>query len=160
MNQIQSKVSEINDLHNKSMDLCELAEIARLRKEEEQIKKYYQQAYELEKQAAMQMVTRFEEEPFRGIVFQSAANIAFDIGLFEEAKRMLNLGLAGDTAPYIQSKMNDLALKIKLAQEKDVPVSTAKIINLIDRLPEHLQSQAQDFVEFLAKKYLHLDKSA
>jgi hypothetical protein len=58
--------------------------------------RFFEIAFEAEKQAALSLLTNFEQEPFRSVLFRSAASLAMNCKKYEEAKTMIHFGLAGN----------------------------------------------------------------
>jgi hypothetical protein len=58
--------------------------------------RFFEIAFEAEKQAALSLLTHFEKEPFRSVLFRSAATLALDCKKYSEAKKMVYMGLSGN----------------------------------------------------------------
>ena len=84
-------LARAQQLHQKAMVLVELATVKRVRgkwsPESPQFRRTLKAAYELEKQAAEHYADG--PEPTRSVLFRSAAALAQQCGLFEEAEMLL-----------------------------------------------------------------------
>lgn len=156
MNYAISQIEEINKLHNEAMDIAEQASVARWKKAPQaELAVFYEKVYEKEKQAAQLMQDRYEEEPFRGIVFQTAAYAAFNAGMYREAEKMVNLGLAGDPPSPIYDNLLELFFKLQslrktLAHRESV--STDTIVQEIKEQPLEIQLQVYNYLRFLLRE--------
>ncbi len=68
----------------------------------------FELAYEAEKQAALSLLSNFEAEPFRSILFRSAASLAMNCQKYTDAKIMVQLGLAGNPPADIAAELLDV----------------------------------------------------
>lgn len=156
MNHSHSRIEKINKLHNEAMDTAELAMVEKVRgNNQNKITSYYKKAFSIEKQAAQLMQDRYEEEPFRGIVFQTAAYAAFNAGMYREAEKMVNLGLAGDPPSPIYDNLLELFFKLQslrktLAHRESV--STDTIVQEIKEQPLEIQLQVYNYLRFLLRE--------
>lgn len=98
----------VSDLHNRAMDLAELAMLARIQGETEQADMFTREAYELEKQAAEMYAKNSAEEPTRSILFRSAASLAMECGEVRSAQRLIIAGLYGEPPIEIEDELKDL----------------------------------------------------
>ena len=95
-------------LHNKAMDLAELAMLARFRGETEQATVLTQQAYEYEKQAAELYAQQLPEEPTRSVLYRSAASLALECGEVRSAQKLVVAGLSGEPPTEIENELKDI----------------------------------------------------
>ncbi|MEM0992486.1 MAG: DUF2281 domain-containing protein [Bacteroidota bacterium] len=138
-----NKIKQVNQLHEKAMELAEEAFLAKRKKNVLVAKDLYQQAYHLEQQAALLMITDYDIEPTRSVLFKSAAHLAIDIDKYQEAEQMIRLALLGNPPSPIDQELNALLLRTRQLAS---PMTT---INKFQRLPEHLQQEVADFIDFL-----------
>ena len=68
----------------------------------------FELAFDAEKQAALLLLTRFEEEPTRSVAFRSAASLAMNCKKYEDAKKMIHFGLAGNPPEDIAQELIDI----------------------------------------------------
>jgi hypothetical protein len=70
--------------------------------------RFFEIAFEAEKQAALSLLTNFEKEPFRSVLFRSAASLAMNCKKYEEAKTMIYFGLAGNPPKGIVDELMEV----------------------------------------------------
>jgi hypothetical protein len=70
--------------------------------------RFFEIAFEAEKQAALSLLTNFEKEPFRSVLFRSAASLAMNCKKYEEAKTMIHFGLAGNPPKGIVDELMEV----------------------------------------------------
>lgn len=75
---------------------------------EDEIRALYMAALEKEREAAMYLLDKPCKEPSRAIFFKGAAVIAFKAGEYEEAERLLYLGLSGTPPTGFADEMREL----------------------------------------------------
>lgn len=145
-----NKIKEVNELHNKAMVLAEEAFLLEKvhRKREEAIA-IYQKAFELEKSAALLLVADYDVEPTRSVLFKGAANLAFNGNLHREAERMIGFGLSGNPPTQIAQELRDLMAMIKTSTD----ITEHSPIDKFKQLPENLQNEVSDFIDFLLIKH-------
>lgn len=141
------KVDQVNELHERAMTLAEEAFILKRTKNGASTTDLYQKAFELEKEAAMMLVSDYDIEPTRSVLFKGAASLAYNCRLFREAERMIAFGLSGNPPVQIAQELRDLMVIIKTATP-DIPA-----IDKFKQLPENLQNEVLDFIDFLMAKH-------
>jgi len=90
------------------MDLAEEAFIYKKQGKEEKAKELFQKALVLEQEAAEKLYISKEVEPTRSILYRSAASLAFHVGDYETADRLVANGLAGYPPPEIKEELKNL----------------------------------------------------
>ncbi len=95
-------------VHRKAMILAQDAYVALLQDNESEALRLYQAAFELEKEAAMSLLSEEMKEPTRSVLFRSAASLAMKCKKFREAEKMAALGLAGNPPFEIANELRDL----------------------------------------------------
>jgi tetratricopeptide (TPR) repeat protein len=95
-------------LHNEAMDLAELAFIERVKGQMSNARELFKKAFELEKQAAICILSDYGAEPSRSVLFRSAASLAMNFGDYREAEKMIASGLAGDPPFEIAEELRNL----------------------------------------------------
>lgn len=77
--------------------------------------KTLEQAFILEKEAAYMLLEKKEAEPTRGVLFKSAASMAFDLKLYNDAKELIQIALAGkpdqQTKTGLENILNEISKK-------------------------------------------------
>jgi len=109
------------EMHLKAIELYEEYNISNAIKEDDKDNQRENQqilfnAYTLEKKAALSFIKENNLEPTRTILLKGAINFAYQLKMYEEAKNLLDVAMAGDP-PYNQLK--DL-LKFKTLIEKNL----------------------------------------
>jgi hypothetical protein len=69
-------------------------------------------AFEAEKQAALSLLSSFDNEPTRSVLFRSAASLAMNCNKYEEAKKMIYFGLAGNPPKDIAKELTDVYAQV------------------------------------------------
>ena len=114
-------------VHDKAMLISQDAFVLVAYGKEDQAIPLYEQAFELERQAAMSILDRDDLEPTRSILFRSAAALAKKCYKYQDAEKMIEFGLAGNPPEYVAEELRELfdAVK-KLQQPKKTPQKAAK----------------------------------
>jgi len=101
-------MKNVQQLHEKAMDLAEMALVAKLKGESQRANQLFRQAYENEAQAANLMLDKSAPEPTRSILYRSAASLALDCKKFREAEKLIGAGLAGNPPEEIAEELREL----------------------------------------------------
>jgi len=101
-------MSTVDELHEKAMDIAENAFKARKNKEYDTAKKLFQDALELEKDAANILPLEKSSEPTRSILYRSAAALAYHAEDFDVADWLIANGLSGYPPPEVKDELKDL----------------------------------------------------
>jgi len=104
---MMSSASEINALHSQAMDAAGRAFHADIHGDYAIAETLFQEAFELERRAAMLLVDT-QTEPTRSVLLRSAASLALDCHEFREAERLIAIGLAGNPPVPISDELRDL----------------------------------------------------
>jgi hypothetical protein len=96
------------ELHKQAMGMADEAFIARREGLHEQAIQLFQDAYELEFEAAR----RTTKEPGRSVLHRSAATLALHGQLLREAEKVVALALTGDPPPEIANELREVFEKI------------------------------------------------
>jgi Zn-finger nucleic acid-binding protein len=88
-------MSSVRELHNRAMELAQLAMVARHSGELERAETLAYQAYEYETQAADLVPEGLSSEPTRAILYRSAASLAYQCKEFQAAQRLIAKALSG-----------------------------------------------------------------
>jgi predicted Zn-dependent protease len=99
--------------HRQAMDLLDKSFFATLDMNSEKAKQLLIQAYEKEREAAEMLKPCVEAEPSRSVLFRSAASLALECGKIQEAKELIDAGLAGFPPEEIIDELKDLLDKIR-----------------------------------------------
>ena len=131
--------SNINakETHFKASILSQEAFMASINGKGEEALNLYDQAFELEKQAALTLIDRVDVEPTRSVLFRSAAALAKKCHKYREAEKMIAHGLAGNPPEDVAIELRALFSDIqKLHLSKKVLAKSKKKIVLLDEIPE------------------------
>ena len=107
-------------LHDKAMNLAEMAAVAKVKGNLEQSDKLLRQAYENELKAASLLMDVASPEPTRSVLFRSAASLAIDCNEFREAEKLIATGLSGNTPPDIAEELRDLFERVNFHRHLDL----------------------------------------
>ena len=100
--------SNTKQVHTKAMILAQDAYVSSLQGDEESAFRLYESAFELEREAAMSLVSNELKEPTRSVLFRSAASLAVKCKKFRDAEKMVAFGLAGNPPTEIANELRDL----------------------------------------------------
>ena len=117
-------------VHQKAMLLSQDAFVLIARGREAEALPLNEQAFELERQAALSLLDRKDLEPTRSILFRSAAVIARDCFKYEDAEKMILLGLAGNPPEDVEEELREVyaTLKKHLLPKKSPKVLKQKAV--------------------------------
>lgn len=101
-------------LHQQSMDLAESATIKQQQGQVEEARDLWQQAFELETQAAALLANEWTAEPTRSVLHRSAATLALRCDQVTAAERLVVTALMGNPPEEIAVELRDLFVQINL----------------------------------------------
>ena len=89
----------------------------------------YEQAFELEREAALSLLDREDAEPTRSILFRSAAVLAKNCHRYRDSEKMIALGLSGNPPEYVAAQLREIYDDIRkfLLPKKVRKVSKQKV---------------------------------
>lgn len=108
----QIELKKSNELHSRAMDLVMSAKEAAAKKDQAAAKKQYTQALELEQEAAKLWNDHGGNEPWRSILYRSAAWLAIHAGKHKEAVRLAAIGLAGESPAPIDRELEEVMKEV------------------------------------------------
>lgn len=111
-----SRAQVILELHDKAMELADIALFARRNGDEKDFRQASRQAFELEKKAAL-MIESEDSEPTRSVFHRSAAILALDCGEYREAEKLIGRALSGNPPGAVYRELRELYETVKLEQE-------------------------------------------
>jgi hypothetical protein len=117
------KQNNSKELHREAMKYAQDAIVADAKGGKTAAFTLYEQAFALEKEAANLFILSFEKEPTRSVLFRSAASLAMNCKQYDEAKRMIHLGLAGNAPDEIVNELLQLSKQIDKAVKNAQSVS-------------------------------------
>jgi hypothetical protein len=106
------KQNNSKELHREAMNYAQEAIVADAKVDKAAAFTFYEHAFALEKEAANLFILSFEKEPTRSVLFRSAASLAMNCKQYDEAKRMIHFGLAGNAPEEIVEELLQLSKQI------------------------------------------------
>jgi len=121
-------LAPIDQLHQKSMELADVAFYANRKGENKKSEQFYREAFQYEKAAAMLLLNEYTIEPSRAILFRSAACLLLNIATptvvdYREAERMAAFALAGNPPEGIIPELWEILVECHENRVK-TPIST------------------------------------
>lgn len=110
---MEINIKMINQEHNKAMELAQIASIYQKQGKISDAKKLFNEAFNHELTAALELIQTTDKEPTRSILFRSAASLAKKCSLFSEANDLANLGINGNPPDKIKDELNELLVSLK-----------------------------------------------
>lgn len=101
----------IISVHEQAMDWADKARSARRERNDDAYVEFMENAFELEKKAAL-MIQSEESEPTRSVLHRSAASLAFKCKKYREAEWLVSRALSGNPPEEILSELRRLNRKI------------------------------------------------
>jgi len=123
-------MSKVRELHDKAMELAQLALVARYSGELERATTLARQAYEFESQAAELIPYGEASEPTRSILYRSAASLAYQCHELGLAQQLIAKGLSGYPPPAIEQELKNLLTQISFErhlQNQDLALSQSDV---------------------------------
>lgn len=100
-------------IHEKAMILAQEAIMARIRNDETKAQTLYKQSFDLEREAAYIYSERFDKEPMRSILYRSAASLAIECHLYQDADLLIQQGQSSDTPSDVMDDFQELRDKMQ-----------------------------------------------
>lgn len=134
---IENTAFNTKEVHFKAMALAQEAHLAAINGKKKETLSLYEQAFDLEKQAALSLLDKEEIEPTRSVLFRSAAALAKKCHKYRDAEKMIALGLAGNPPDDIATELRLLFddIKKQYLPKKSVHKIHRKIV-LLNGIPE------------------------
>ena len=105
-------MKDITKIHNEAMELVERAFLAKQAADNNLWSKLTREAFIKEKEAVELLSRKFECEPTRSVLYQSAASLALDCGEIREAEKLISAALSGNPQEEIANELRDLLEKV------------------------------------------------
>ena len=96
------------ETHIKASLLSQDAFVLAVRGKEAEAIPMYEQAFELEREAALSLLHREDVEPTRSVLFRSAAALAKNCHRYRDSEKMIGHGLAGNPPDYVAEQMREI----------------------------------------------------
>jgi hypothetical protein len=110
----------IAELHNKAMELADLGDISKLKHLPEESSRYYNEAFEIARQAAHEAVKSNVQEPSLSILLRSAASLALCSMRLREAEQLIALALSGEPPFEIAEELRNLLETVNFERHLEV----------------------------------------
>lgn len=105
-------IQQVNRLHEQAMEQAEIAFVAKIKGDKETAKQKFLEAFQYEREAVNLLLNDYESEPTRSVLFRSAAALAFDAGLLQEAEQMAAIGLSGHPPKSIAEELRQVMKRV------------------------------------------------
>jgi hypothetical protein len=120
-------------IHEKAMALSQEATMARIWNDETKAQTLYKESFGLEREAAYIYAERFDKEPIRSILYRSAASLAIECLMYQEADLLIQQGQSNDTPPDVMDDFQDLKDKMQLSNtEQEQPFWISGVLKRAD----------------------------
>ena len=120
-------------IHDKAMTLAQEAIMARIWKDETKAQLLYKQSFDLEREAANIYAERHDKEPIRSILYRSAASLAIECRLFQEADLLIQQGQSSNTPIDVMDDFQELKDKMQLSNtEQEQPFWISGVLRRVD----------------------------
>jgi hypothetical protein len=108
MSENQNESLNARELHIKASLLSQEAFMCIVNDKKEESISLYEQAFELERQAALSLLNREDIEPTRSVLFRSAAALAKNCHRYKDSEKMIAYGLLGNPPEYIAEQLREI----------------------------------------------------
>ena len=118
----------VRDLHHRATEIAGYAYVALRKGNLEEAREFARQALPYEAEAAALVADQLDNEPTRSVLHRSAASLAMQCGEWDEAERLISIGLSGKPPALIAEQLQDLRKQVrKLRREaENAPAPQAK----------------------------------
>ena len=143
--------SELNTMHQIAMEFVDEARSAHQRGEERTARLFFEKAFRLEKVVALAAPMQETYRLTRSVFLRSAASLALDCGLDNEAIQLLQLALSSQPHPAIEPELEELLVKAN-AQETHQEAATTVTGRLVaaDLPNNQIKLQISDTMHLIA----------
>jgi hypothetical protein len=120
----------INIIHNKAIEFADEAIIAEHKGNNSSAKELYLQAFHLEKEAALNAPLNHDDRTPRLILIRSAASLAMLSEQYEEAEKLIALGLSSSPAEFIKEELLELSKEVKTRKSNQIKINYINLVGL------------------------------
>lgn len=120
----------INIIHNKAIEFADEAIIAQHKGNSSTVKELYLKAFQLEKEAALYAPLDDEDATPRHILIRSAASLAMLSEQYEDAEKLIVLGLSSFPPEFIREELLALSEEVTARKAKQLKTSYMELIGL------------------------------
>lgn len=111
---------DVREIHNKAMFAADLGDMQKNMGNLDLAQKRYEDAYVLEKEAAMAAIKLKMSEPAISILLKSAASLAMRCMLNREAERLISLALSGEPPMEIAEELRNMLETVNFKRHLDL----------------------------------------
>ncbi len=115
-------------LHTQAMELADEALLAQMEGNSKAAQTFFQKAFWLEKEAAVDYGAEIADELIRFLYLRGAAFLAFKAGNINEAEQLVNVTLSKNPPHFIREQLKDLTKQIKSTKGT---IKNSKTIHLV-----------------------------
>ncbi|HEY0072131.1 MAG TPA: hypothetical protein VGE04_19385 [Chloroflexia bacterium] len=101
------------ELHDQAMELAQLAYVARGHGDLAEAQELARQALPYEQQAADTFAAESNDNLWRAVLYRSAASLAMQCEEWEEAERLIQVGLSGKPPKVIAEELRELLEEVR-----------------------------------------------
>ena len=120
----------VSVLHNKALEFADEATIAQHKGSPQTAKELFLKAFQLEKEAALKAPLTDSDMVPRHVLIRSAASLAMLSDQFEEAEKLILLGLTSSPPDFIKTELSELAMEVKKRKPTKVQDQSIQLIGL------------------------------
>lgn len=120
----------INIIHNKAIEFADEAIIAKHKGNPMTAKELYLKAFQLEREAALKTPIDNVDAVPRHVLLRSAASLALLSEQFEEADKLISLGLLSKPPQFIKKELMELSKEVKKKKAKRGKVHVIDLVGL------------------------------
>lgn len=120
----------VSILHNKAIEFADEATIAKHKGNPSTAKALFLKAFQLEKEAALKAPLNDEDMVPRHVLIRSAASLAMICEEYEEAEKLIMLGLTSTPPEFIKEELSALAKEVKKRKATKINTQFIRLIGL------------------------------
>jgi tetratricopeptide (TPR) repeat protein len=142
----------IQELHNKAMELADKADVLKMQGKRDEANRFFRQSLETERKAALAAKEQQVGEPTESVLFRSAASLAYTVGDYREAERLVCQGLAGDPPVEIADELR--ALYDSVSMERNMSQMELKSVsNEHENVTISVPTRERNLLNVLVRKF-------
>jgi hypothetical protein len=130
-------MKDIRSIHGRAMELMRIASQNLEDRDKDSYLSNIRAALELEKEAAFELLTNFESEPTRSVLFRSAANLSYNLGEYGQAEKLIYHALTGSPHAEIKAELLSLKDMIETAFVRELSVNDIAEYSYINVIKEN-----------------------
>lgn len=130
-------MKDIRSIHGRAMEFMRIAKQDLENRDKDNYLKNTQAAFDLEQEAAYALLSNFESEPTRSVLFRSAANLAYNLGQYDQAEKLIYQALSGSPHAEIKAELLSLKETIELAYGLELSTNDITEYSYINVIKEH-----------------------